>query len=112
MPLINTLRVGKGDKGFDPNANKGKGQGDDEEGGKEDNKPMETVASPPSFYYDDFEKWKLKFGKHIKERDFMKKQLGRTQEITCLTRNTNLKNNEDGLATVKKTGRMASFDPN
>lgn len=30
---------------------------------------METVASPPSFYYDDFEKWKLKFGKHIKERD-------------------------------------------
>lgn len=69
LPLINTLRVGKGDRGFDPKANTGKGQGDDEEGEKGDNKPMETVASPPSFYYDDFEKWKLKFGKHIKERD-------------------------------------------
>lgn len=43
----------------------------------------------------------------------MKKQLGKTQEITCLTRNTNLKTNEDGgPGTVKKTGRMASFDPN
>ena len=42
----------------------------------------------------------------------MKKQLGRTQEITCLTRNTNIKTNEDGATGVKKTGRMASFDPN
>jgi len=42
-----------------------------------------------------------------------KRQLGRTQELSCLTRNTNIKLPEDGglNTTTKKTARQTSFDP-
>jgi len=50
-------------------------QGNEDEEGKEDmKKAMDTVPNPPSFYYNDIEKWNGKFSKHIKERDYFKKQ--------------------------------------
>lgn len=74
---------------------------------------MDTVPQPPSFVYDDVQRWQGKFTKHNREREFFKKQLGRTQEISCLTRNTNIKPPEDGgmNTTTKKTARQTSFDP-
>ena len=39
---------------------------------------METVPNPPSFYDDDINKWSMKFDKHIKEREFVKKMMSRT----------------------------------
>jgi len=56
---------------------------------------MSTVPNPPSFFYADIEKWNSKFAKHIKEREFTKRHLAKTQEINCLTRNTNIKDPED-----------------
>jgi hypothetical protein len=54
-----------------------------------------TIPNPPSFYYDDIEKWNKKFQKHVRERDNFKRQLQKTQEISCLTRNTNIRSNDD-----------------
>jgi hypothetical protein len=46
----------------------------DDEGAKDDvPKAIETVPNPPSFYYDDIEKWNKKFKQHIKERDHFKR---------------------------------------
>lgn len=59
-------------------------------------KAMDTVPNPPSFYYNDIEKWNNKFAKHIKERDYFKKQFQKTSELTCLTKNTNVIALEDG----------------
>ena len=52
---------------------------------------METVPMPPSFYDDDIDKWKKKFAKSIKDRESTKQQMKRTQYITCLNRNINIK---------------------
>lgn len=52
---------------------------------------IETIPNPPSFYDNDMDKWKNKFAKHIKEREATKKFMARTQNINCLTKNTNLK---------------------
>ena len=62
------------DKGGNPfDTLKTQGGNEDEEG-KDDKKGMDTVPNPPSFYYNDIEKWNAKFTKHIKERDYFKKQ--------------------------------------
>ena len=58
---------------------KNKTQGDDDENAKDTvTKAMETVPNPPSFYYADIEKRQAKFAKHIKERDYFKRQFGKT----------------------------------
>jgi hypothetical protein len=60
----------------------------------ESSKPQETVPNPPSFYEDDIEKWKKKFSKALKDREYTKQQYQKTQELTCLTRNTNIRGHE------------------
>lgn len=119
LPLINTLRDNS--KSTDPHAtfvNGGfRSDGADEEGdgGKDDApKGVETVPNPPSFYYNDIEKWNKKFAKHIRERDHFKRQFARTSQMTCLTRNTNIKINEDSIAQTGRKGKKAgvSIDPN
>jgi hypothetical protein len=77
-------------------------------------KGIETVPNPPSFYYNDIEKWNKKFAKHIKERDHFKRQFARTSQMTCLTRNTNVKIGEDSIAQTGRKGKKAgvSIDPN
>ena len=48
---------------------------DEEDGTKDARKGADTtVPNPPSFYYDDMEKWNKKFANHIKDRDNFKKQ--------------------------------------
>lgn len=75
----------------------GKTQGtEDDADAKETNtRDMNTVPNPPSFFYNDIEKWNAKFAKHIKEREYVKRMLAQTQEITCLTRNTNIKEGDE-----------------
>jgi hypothetical protein len=46
---------------------------DDGEGKEETTKAMDTIPNPPSFYYNDIDKWNGKFAKHIKEREYFKK---------------------------------------
>lgn len=88
-----------------------KNRGDDDEN-KEDNegqKGMEqTIPVGPSFYHKDIEFWQNKFQKHIKERDHHKRQLAKTQEINCLTRNTNIKAEEAGGGKKSKKGAPVS----
>lgn len=67
------------------------GKEDDEEGKEESKKALDTVPNPPSFYYNDIEKWNAKFSKHIKEREYFKKQFQKTSQLTCRTFNTNIK---------------------
>ena len=55
---------------------------------------METVPNPPSFYDDDMNKWSKKFENHIKERALAKKLMSRTQTLSCLTKNTNIKSDD------------------
>lgn len=94
LPLINTLRI---PDHAEVAATNQKGQGNEEEEGKEEiKKAMDTVPNPPSFYYNDIDKWNAKFAKHIKERDYFKKQFQKTSELTCRTTNTNIKALEDG----------------
>lgn len=98
LPLINTLRDNSVKGGLEPhNSVKNAAKADDEEGTKEGSqKPIEsTIPNPPSFYYDDIEKWNKKFAKHIRERDNFKRQFQKTQEMSCLTKNTNIKSNDD-----------------
>jgi hypothetical protein len=73
LPLINTLRIpDRAESSFTAT----KGQGNEEEDGKDEvKKALDTVPNPPSFYYNDIEKWNSKFAKHIKERDYFKRQL-------------------------------------
>lgn len=49
-----------------------------------------TQTMPFSFFEEDQQKWKNKFIKAIKEREVVKKNIAKTQEITFLTRNTNV----------------------
>jgi hypothetical protein len=73
---------------------------------------MDTVPNPPSFYYNDIEKWNAKFTKHIKERDYIKKQFCKASELTCRTFNTNVKAPEDGSkikSVDQKDGRPSLF---
>lgn len=58
-------------------------------------KTKNTIDNPPTFFYDDQEKWKKKFAKQIREREYFKRQFARTSQLTCQTRNTNIKVNED-----------------
>ena len=41
----------------------------------------------------------------MKERDYIKKQLQKNYDITCLTRNTNVKTEDDAQKTEKKGGK-------
>lgn len=118
MPLLNTLRpaIARGFEGAKDGNLTGKNQqlGDDDENkeAQDQGKPAETIPNPPSFYYNDMEKWKAKFANHIKQRDAFKRQFTRTQELTCLTRNTNLKSAEEQAAAAKGgKGKGASVDP-
>ena len=70
------------------------GKEEDEEGKEESKKALDTVPNPPSFYYNDIEKWNAKFSKHIKEREYFKKQFQKTSNLTCRTFNTNIKEAE------------------
>ena len=72
LPLINTLRIN--DKGQSPFSTLKSQAGEDEEGKEDNKKTIDTVPNPPSFYYNDMEKWNKKFEKHIKERDYFKRQ--------------------------------------
>ena len=114
LPLINTLRDNS--KSVDPNATFVRSNTDEDgEGGKDEMpKGIETVPNPPSFYYNDIEKWNKKFAKHIKERDHFKRQFARTSQMTCLTRNTNVKIGDDSIAQTGRKGKKAgvSIDPN
>ena len=60
----------------------------------ETNKPSETIPNPPSFFDEDMTKWKNKFAKSIREREIFKKDFAKTQELTCLTRNTNIRSSD------------------
>jgi hypothetical protein len=56
-------------------------------------------------------KWKNKFAKSIKEREMFKKDFAKTQELTCLTRNTNIRTAElDAIDLSNKAG-TESKDP-
>ena len=56
--------------------------------------------------------WQNKFAKYNKERDAHKKYLGRTQEISCLTRNTNIKTDDnDGGKSKGKKGAKKDEEP-
>lgn len=101
LPLINTLR-GRGDQatggGGGSDAAGGK-SGEGEEGQEENDaggKPAETVPVPPSFYDADIDRWYGKFKKDVEARQTQKKQLARVSDITCLTRNTNIRTEDDG----------------
>lgn len=70
------------------------------------------IASPPSFYDRDMEKWKQKFQKHIKEREIFKRNYQKTMEMTCFTRNTNVRKTEnDEQEPVAQSKRGKSIDP-
>jgi len=49
------------------------GEGASEDKEAPDQKQMETVPNPPSFFYNDIEKWHAKFTKHIKDREYFKR---------------------------------------
>ena len=110
LPLINTLRDNA--RSVDPNATFARSNTDEDgEGGKDDApKGMETVPNPPSFFYNDKEKWEKKFAKHIKERELFKKQFARHSQQTCLTKNTNVKVSEDSIGQKKNKKGGASID--
>lgn len=72
---------------------------------------METVPNPPSFYDNDIEKWKNKFQKHIKEREFVKKMMAKTQIINCLTQNTNILNENEIDDGGRLSNRGKSLEP-
>ena len=81
---------------------RGNTQGNEEDEAKEDaKKAMDTVPNPPSFFYNDMEKWNKKFAKHIKEREYFKRQIQKTGEISCLTKNTNIRAAETKSADAK-----------
>lgn len=63
-------------------------------------KPTETVVNPPSFYENDIETFKKKFAKSLAERKKMKALYGKTQNLTCLTRNTNVKTSTEPISTL------------
>lgn len=54
--------------------------------------------------------WKNKFQKHIKEREFVKKMMAKTQNINCLTHNTNIKN-ENEIEGNGLSNRGKSLEP-
>ena len=94
LPLINVLRnnnkskkdrkgAAKADQGEENASNKGGNAG-----GANDR--------PPAFFDDDMSKWKLKFSQAIQDRALVKRQMLKTLDVSCLTRNTNIKSIESG----------------
>jgi len=49
------------------------------------------MTMPPRFFDDDMDKWKKKFTKSLKEREQQKQLMKRTQYISCLNRNINVR---------------------
>jgi hypothetical protein len=99
LPLINTLRIPDKDDSLFSTI---KAQAEEEEG-QEKQKPMDTVPNPPSFYYNDIEKWNAKFAKHIKDREYIKKQFQKSSELTCRTVNSNVRQQEDRAKSLSKS---------
>lgn len=90
--------------------NKGGGEDDENKDEGDDLKKLETtIPMGPSFLEKDMMYWQNKFQKHNKEREMFKKYMGRTMEMTCLTRNTNIKAEEDdgGKSKTKKGSQPA-----
>lgn len=87
---------------------KKKGKDEDDEN-KEDQGNMltSTVANPPSFYQDHVDKWQAKFAKAVKDREAQKRAMGRTMEVSCLTRNTNIRV-DDGTGKRGKRGKSTA----
>jgi hypothetical protein len=99
LPLINTLRTNTSDEDINNRYERGKKK----EGGEEDKKSetnhnavQTTIPNPPSFFDQDLEKWSKKFAKSIKERETFKRSLGKYCELTCMTKNTNIKEDDAG----------------
>lgn len=90
---------------------KSKGDADEDAHDKHDNRAMETVPNPPSFYENDMDKWRNKFAKHIKEREFVKKMMAKTQNINCLTKNTNIRTDNELDAQGRLSNRGKSLEP-
>ena len=68
------------------------GSPEDDAAEKEDTgKPADTLAVPPSFYDKDIESFKKKFAKSLAERKKFKAHYAKTHNLTCLTRNSNIK---------------------
>jgi len=67
-----------------------------------------TQAVGPSFYYADVENYKKKFTKHIDEWGRGQRHFQKTQEMSCLTRNTNIRV-DDGTG-GKGKGRTINKD--
>ena len=68
-----------------------------------------TQAVGPSFYYNDLENYQKKFEKHIKERESYKRHFQKTQELSCLTRNTNIRVDDGtGHGKGKKSGAQTA----
>jgi hypothetical protein len=113
LPLINTLRDNGGRDYFGVKDASGakttKNAGDEESQGKEGNNGIETIPNPPNFYQADIDKWHKRFQKHISERDQFKRRYMKQSEITCLTRNTNIKEAEnEAPAATKKAGSVGA----
>ena len=110
--MINTLRdnhIGKSQIDISLALKADKKDGDD--ASKKDKNEM-LIANPPSFYDKDMEKWKNKFQRHIKEREIYKRNFQKTQELSCLTRNTNIKDDESVGIKSHANPKGKSLDPN
>jgi len=90
LPLINTLRDFKekektenGSTGADKKSKGKAGSSMKRQESMNTSKPAETVPNPPSFYDDDMEKWKKKFHRCQKERDYAKQHINKSCHITC-----------------------------
>ena len=118
LPLINILRhndkASKSTQGSKPEQDDaGSNQGRKTGGGANDR--------PPAFFEDDMNKWKLKFAQAIKDREIMKKQMMKTLDVTCLTRNTNVKSLDSdrgisdktlfGKVMKRRNSRQSSYAP-
>ena len=68
-----------------------------------------TQAVGPSFYYADVENYKKKFTKHIAEWERDQRHQQKTQDISCLTRNTNIRV-DDGTGVKGKKGGSVNKD--
>lgn len=64
-------------------------------------KPLTTNPQPPKFYDEEQEKWSSKFEKSIKDRQDFKKKFMKTQKLTILNSNDNLKKTYDPEQTLK-----------
>lgn len=71
---------------------------------------METIPNPFSFYDDDIQRWNKKFEKHIQQREIHKKHIAKTQNIHCLTKNTNIKIEDTNTGVTKKVENKSLFE--